>query len=90
VTEINPGVNRFLSKKDPATSEKNLGKNTVHTTQKCKTARIAFSPEKIRGVPRGKPKNSPVTQTGTGNSPVQKRFYPKRASIQPNKGPHSR
>ncbi len=58
VTEINPGVNGFLSKNDPATSEKNLGKNTVHTTQKCKTARIASSPEKIRGYPGENPRTT--------------------------------
>ncbi len=46
-------------------------------------------PPKHQGVPRGKHVNSPVTQIGTGNSPVQKNFHTKKAPIQPNRGTYS-
>ncbi len=65
VTEINPGLNAFLSKNDLTT-------------------------EIPLGVSRGTPGNSSVSRKEAENSPVQKPFYPKRAPIQPNRGPYSR
>lgn len=80
-TEINPGINMFLNKKELATQiplEDIQGE--VHKTDRISERRQV---QKNQGLLRGKPKNTPVTQIETGNSPVQKTFYPKRAHIHP-------